>query len=222
MSTTNTTGGADSATHAPETPGSGILEDLPVFPLSTVLFPGGLLPLRIFEQRYMDMAKACLRDATPFGVCLIRSGREVGAPAEPESLGCTARITDWDMQQLGLLQVKTLGGQRFRILASRINPAGLRVARVELLAEAADAVLPTEFMACARLLRAVLDEHGEALVHPPLRFESSAWVGARLSEILPVPPAAKQRLLELDDPLQRIEILHKFLVQHGLAQAGQG
>lgn len=195
----------------------GTFEDLPLFPLSTVLFPDGLLPLRIFEQRYMDMAKDCLKREQPFGVCLIRNGREVGVPADPEGVGCMARIIEWDMQQLGVLQVKVRGGQRFRILQSNVTAAGLTRARVELLPDGTDAPLPAAFAACARLLRAVLEEHGEGIVTAPLQFDSSAWVGARLCEILPVPLAAKQRLLELDDGLQRIEILHKFLVQHRLA-----
>ena len=83
--------------------------EIPIFPLGTVLFPGGLLPLRLFEQRYLEMAKTCLRDAAPFGVCLIREGAEVGAPATPEPVGCLARIAHWDMQQLGLLQIVAQG-----------------------------------------------------------------------------------------------------------------
>ena len=98
--------------------------EIPLFPLGTVLFPGGLLPLRIFEQRYLEMAKACLRDGTPFGVCLIREGSEVGTPATHEELGCLARITQWDMQQLGLLQLVAQGGERFRVRAKRIRQIG--------------------------------------------------------------------------------------------------
>lgn len=192
-------------------------DPLPIFPLNTVLFPGGLLPLRIFEQRYMDMAKGCLRDDTPFGVCLIRSGREVGVPAVPEAVGCTAKIVEWDMQQLGVLAVKVLGGQRFRILESSVSDAGLTRASVEMLPPDADADLPAEFGACATLLQAVIREHGAQIMSEPHQFGSSSWVSARLSEILPVPLAAKQKLLELDDAAQRIEILNKFLQQHRLA-----
>ena len=191
--------------------------DIPLFPLNTVLFPGGLLPLRIFEQRYMDMAKACLRDGTPFGVCLIRDGREVGEPAEPESIGCLASILEWDMQQLGLLLVTAKGGPRFRILERRVERNGLGRATVEVLPEDADAGLPAEYSACATLLRRVVEEHGEALFATPHRFDSASWVGSRLTEILPVPLPAKQKLMELDDAMQRIEILHKFLSQHRLA-----
>jgi Lon protease-like protein len=193
--------------------------DIPLFPLNVVLFPGGLLPLRIFEQRYMDMAKDCLREGIAFGVCLIRAGREVGEPAEPEEIGCLARIVAWDMQQLGLLLVTVQGERRFRIVERRVEAGGLARARVALLPEEADAPLPDEFRACSGLLQRIVEEHGAKLFAEPHRFESAAWVGARLTEILPVPLAAKQKLMELDDAIQRIEILHKFLLQHKLAGA---
>jgi hypothetical protein len=196
---------------------SPVQAQLAIFPLNAVLFPGGLLPLRIFEQRYTDMAKACLRDDAPFGVCLIRSGREVGAPAEPETVGCTARIIEWDMQQLGMLSVKALGGQRFRILESHVTDAGLTRANVEMLPQDSDPDLPEEFEACANVLKAVIKEHGPQMMAEPLRFGSSSWVSSRLAEILPVPLVAKQKLLELEDASQRIEILNKFLKQHGIA-----
>ena len=191
--------------------------DLAIFPLNAVLFPGGLLPLRVFEQRYMDMAKSCLKDDLPFGVCLIRSGHEVGAPAAPEPIGCTARIFEWDMQQFGVLSIKTLGEQRFRIRASKVTDAGLTRAEVEMLPQDADATLPEEFEACAALLKAVIDEHGPGILATPAKFDSISWVSSRLTEILPVPLAAKQKLLELEDATQRIEILNKFLQQHRLA-----
>lgn len=196
---------------------AGILPDIAIFPLNAVLFPGGVLPLRVFEQRYMEMAKSCLKKDEPFGVCLIRSGHEVGEPATPETLGCLARIVEWDMQQLGVLSIKASGGQRFRILETRVTDAALTRARVELLPHDEDVPLPPEFHACANLLKAVVDEHGPGLVPAPLRFDSTSWVSARLTEILPVPLAAKQKLLELTDARQRIEILDSFLQQHRLA-----
>jgi uncharacterized protein len=189
---------------------------VPLFPLRAVLFPGGLLPLRIFEQRYMDMAKDCLRDELPFGVCLIRSGEEVGAPATPEDVGCLARIVQWDMQQLGLLQITARGEARFRILERWALANGLTRARVEEIPADSDAPLPDEFLACARLLRLVIEEHGARTIEAPFRFDSSSWVSARLCEILPVPLAAKQKLMELADSHERLEILQKFLAQHGL------
>jgi Lon protease-like protein len=188
------------------------LKDLPLFPLGTVLFPGGLLPLRIFEQRYLEMSKACLRDGSPFGVCLIREGAEVGAPAVPEAVGCLAHIVQWDMQQMGLLQIVAKGAQRFRIVERHVQKDGLARARVDLLPEEADSELPRHLSACAELLRRLAAEHGEQVFAAPFRFDSCAWVGARLAEILPIPGAFKQQLLELDG-LQRIETLHRLIAQ---------
>jgi hypothetical protein len=109
------------------------LSDTPLFLLNTVLFPDGLLPLRVFEQRYLEMAKACLRDQKPFGVCRIREGSEVGAPATHEDIGCLAHIKHWDMQQLGLLQIVAQGAGRFRVLERRVQADGLALATIEAL-----------------------------------------------------------------------------------------
>jgi hypothetical protein len=188
------------------------LTDLPLFPLGTVLFPGGLLPLRLFEQRYLEMAKGCLRESSPFGVCRIREGAEVGAPATPEPVGCLAHIVQWDMQQLGLLQVVAQGSQRFRILERRLQADGLARASVELLPEEIDAAVPQRLAACVELLRRVAAEHGERLFTTPFRFDSCAWVAARLAEVLPLPGPVKQQLLELDG-LPRLEALARLVAQ---------
>lgn len=164
----------------------------------------------------MEMAKDCLRQALPFGVCLIRSGEEVGAPATPEDVGCLARIVHWDMQELGLLQVTVRGEDRFRILERRVLANGLTRGRIEPLPADNDSPLADEFLSCARLLRLVIEEHGARTIEAPFQFDSSSWVSARLCEILPVPLAAKQRLMELADSRERLEILQKFLEQHGL------
>jgi len=194
------------------------VKDLALFPLGTVLFPGGLLALRLFEQRYLEMAKACLRDATPFGVCLIREGAEVGAPAMPEPVGCIARIVQWDMQQLGLLQIVAQGSQRFRILERRLQADGLARATVELLPEESDTPLPGHLAACRQLLERIVAEHGERVFAKPYRFESSAWVGARLAEVLPLPGSVKQQLLQLDG-LPRLEALGRLIPTEGQGQA---
>jgi Lon protease-like protein len=186
--------------------------DLPLFPLGTVLFPGGLLPLRIFEQRYLGMAKGCLRDGAPFGVCLIREGAEVGAPATHEPVGCTARIAQWDMQQLGLLQVVAQGERRFRILERRLQDDGLARAEVELLPEESDAPVPERLAACRTLLERIAAEHGERLFAQPWRMDSCAWVAARLAEVLQLPGAVKQQLL-LQDGLPRLETLGRLILQ---------
>jgi len=189
-------------------------DNLALFPLNTVLFPGGRLPLRIFEQRYLEMAKACLRDGAPFGVCLIREGSEVlagGAPAVPAAVGCLARIADWDMPQLGLLQVVARGEQRFRVLEHRAQPDGLLRADVELLAPEADAaVAPGE--RCARLLERLIEQQ-PSLFESPVRLDSSAWISARLAELLPLPLREKQALLELDDGVERLARLNALLAR---------
>jgi len=188
----------------------GELSDVAIFPLQTVLFPGGRLSLRLFEQRYLAMAKECLRSDAPFGVCLIREGAEVGTPAEPMAVGCLARIASWDMAQLGVLQVVAIGAQRLRILERRVQPDGLARARVELLGEATDADLAEDDL-CARILRRALESGGEALIEPPPRYASAAWVSARLAELLPLSLETRQGLLELDNAQDRIEILRRLV-----------
>ena len=196
------------------------MKDIPLFPLGTVLFPGGLLPLRLFEQRYLEMAKACLRDGSPFGVCLIRDGSEVGVPATHEPVGCLARITQWDMQQLGLLQVVAQGGERFRVASEQVRADGLILGEIEILPEPEDAPVSEKHAACLRLLERIVAEHGERLFAAPFQMESSAWVGARLAEVLPLPAAMRQKLMELDDPLQRLDILQRLLAQSAAPRGG--
>ena len=181
-------------------------EEVALFPLHTVLFPGGRLPLRIFEQRYMEMAKACLRDTAPFGVCLIHQGKEVGEPAVPVGVGCLARIAEWDMPQLGVLQVTARGESRFRILHQRVQADGLVRASIELLPEGDDAPLPDAAARYAKLLERVIEQH-PALLERPHRLDSSAWVSARLAELLPLPLEAKQALLETENGRARLEKL---------------
>ena len=185
-------------------------QDLPLFPLNTVLFPGGRLPLRIFEQRYMDMAKVCLKDGSPFGVCLIREGGEVGEPAVPAEVGTLARISHWDMPQLGVLEVVALGAQRFRIKTRRVEPSGLARGDVELLDADQDAAIPEHSARCVKILQRVIDEQ-PSLFEPPLRQDSASWVSSRLTELLPLPLSAKQELLELTDARARLERLNALL-----------
>ena len=186
------------------------MEDVALFPLNTVLFPGGRLPLRIFEQRYMDMAKACLREDRPFGVCLILEGNEVGAPAVPAPVGCLARIATWDMPQLGVLQIVAVGEERFRIVERHVQNDGLQRARLEILEADRDSPVPAECRRCVALLERVI-EQAPALFDEPPRLDSSAWVGARLAEALPLPNSAKQALLELNDARARLERINQLL-----------
>ena len=187
-----------------------MIDDLALFPLHAVLFPGGRLPLRLFEQRYLEMAKSCLRDGTPFGVCLIREGAEVGTPATPNTVGTLAKITTWDMPQLGMLLVTALGAQRFRILERRVQPDGLARARVEPLPADIDSPIPEHCAACVRLLERLIEQQS-GLFEPPHNLESCSWVSSRLGEVLPFGLPAKQALLELADARRRLEQVSALL-----------
>jgi len=191
------------------------VQEIHIFPLGTVLFPGGTLPLKVFEQRYIEMTTACLRDSRPFGVCLIREGREVGTAAVPEPVGCLAVIEQWDMPQLGVFHLVARGAGRFRIREMRVAPNHLISATVEPIPpdDAAGAVDPL----CRKVLQAIIDKVGTERFPAPARLDDAAWVGYRLSEVLPLDVRVKQELLELTDAGQRLEQVHGLLVKQGLA-----
>lgn len=189
---------------------------LSIFPLHTVLFPGARLPLKVFEQRYVELVKTSVRDNRPFGICLIERGEEVGAPAHPFDVGVSARIIDWDMEQPGVLDIAVAGERRFRILHSVNGSNGLIRAMVEWLPEPPADPLPEEFTDIVPLITAVVADAGEAVIPPPYHFDSADWIGMRYAQILPIPAKAKQKLLELDDPLMRLTIIRQFLEQRGL------
>lgn len=173
--------------------------EIPLFPLNTVLFPGGPLPLRIFEPRYVDMVRHCMRSGSAFGVVLIRAGGEVGEVARTADVGTTARIVDFSQLPDGLLGLSCLGERRFRILRRWRQADGLNVGEVEWLADADPEPLSAETSFLADLLRRVLPELGEVYANVPKRFDDAAWVGARLAELLPLSLVDKQALLEIDD-----------------------
>ena len=191
-------------------------DTVPIFPLGTVLFPGGVLPLKIFEVRYVEMAKQCLKEGSPFGVCLIREGSEVGTPAVPEPVGCLAKIADCDVEQLGVLQVRAEGLERFRILSTDVNKQGLVLGRIEDLHPEPQVSDAPGIGECAQFLRKVMPQIGAERFAQPYRFEDASWVGFRLCEILPLRIDVKQKLLELTDATLRLGILHKFLREQKL------
>lgn len=182
---------------------------LPIFPLNTVLFPDGILPLRIFEQRYLDMTKACLRDGTPFGVCLIQEGAEVGKPAMPTDVGCIARIVDWEMPQLGIFHLLARGRGRFRLLSTRTEPSGLLMG--ETLPLEPEPAVPVEdrHARCVEVLRQLAESVPDTQIPTPHRFDDASWVGYRLAEVLPLDRFEKQRMLVANDASARLDrILH--------------
>ena len=189
---------------------------IPLFPLNTVLFPGGLQPLKIFEQRYLDMAAACMKDNSPFGICLIDKGGEVGRAGVPHGVGTLATITNWEMEQLGILMITAQGGRRFRIIETQVGDGHLLEGTVELLAEAGPTPLPQERERLLPLLQRIVGDLGPERIPEPHRYDDAEWVGYRITEVLPIQNLAKQKLLELDDPLARLEILEKYLSQRKL------
>lgn len=198
---------------------------LPLFPLNAVLFPDGILPLKVFEARYIDMVRDCLKNNAPFGIVKILSGQEVGAAAQPEHVGCLAHIGQWDMQEQGILLLYITGGERFRILETRVLADQRLEARIETLAQAAATPISDMHVSCATALKTVIDEieskgrsqQGDAFVSPfarPIGLDDAAWVANRWCEILPIPLKARQKLLELDDAQSRLAIIHQYLQQH--------
>lgn len=183
---------------------------VPLFPLRTVLYPGGPLPLRIFEPRYLDMICECLKQEHPFGVLLLRHGSETGA-ATTFDIGTLAEISDWYQGSDGLLGITAVGGDRFRLLSSEPRPNGLCVGEVEILPERTDQLLPDEYRPLAHILAGVLDDLGRLYETLDRRYDDASWVGYRFAEILPISPEEKQSCLETDDPVERLQIVRKVL-----------
>ena len=188
-----------------------LLEETPVFALNTVLYPGGPLPLRIFEPRYVDMVSDRLRREAPFIVALIRDGSEVGGGAVTRSVGTLARIVDWNRGDDGLLGITALGGRRVRVLADETRPDGLCVATARMLDEEPASTVPGDHRRLVALLRGLLDQLEATYRHVTPRYDDASWVGYRLSELLPMPLARKQHFLEMEDPLARLRDLTEIV-----------
>ena len=190
--------------------------EVPLFPIGGVLFPGGRLSLKVYEQRYLDMAAACMRDKTPFAACLIESGHAASETAVPHIVGTLAHIDIGDMPQLGILMLHVHGERRFRIVSHETQSDGLVRCRVELIEESPRRPVPEALRGLLPLLLKVVSDLGPERIPLPHDYDDAAWVGYRLSEIAPVQPLAKQKLLELTDPVSRLEILHTYYAQHQL------
>ncbi len=184
--------------------------EVPLFPLNTVLFPGGPLPLRIFESRYLDMISNCLKSDVPFGVLLIREGGEVG-PATTYDVGTLARIVDWYQGSDGLLGITAVGTQRFRLLSAERQQDGLAVGTIELLPDVETMPLPSEFRALPDILASIIDDLGRLYEDLERRYDDAAWVAYRFAEILPVDMARKQSCLESDDVLHSLQFVDHVL-----------
>lgn len=185
-------------------------QELPLFPLNTVLFPGGVMPLRIFETRYLDMVSVCLRADAGFGVVAIHQGSETGnQPISIHPVGTLARIVDFDAMEDGLLGITCLGVQRLRVVGHRVQSDQLLLGQIQWLA---DDPLQAPEPGHEPLVRALRDLLDSAELAAQSRFlapdwQDAAWIGNRLAELLPLPLAVRQALLEMTEPRQRLDIL---------------
>jgi Lon protease-like protein len=200
--------------------------ELPLFPLDTVLFPDGLLPLRIFEVRYLDMVRRCQQSQTPFGVVSLTHGAQVlqaGAPEEGfHRVGTLARLIDVQNPQPGLLQIRCQGEQRFTVHRSEKLKHGLWVADAELMPGDAQVAIPEDLQGPVRMLRRLLQQLEDQGVPadqrpmlPPFQFDDCGWVANRWCEMLPLAPDMRQQLMTLDNPLVRLELVNDLLERHG-------
>ncbi|HEV7816764.1 MAG TPA: LON peptidase substrate-binding domain-containing protein [Janthinobacterium sp.] len=202
------------------------MASLPLFPLNTVLFPDGHLPLQVFEVRYLDMVKKCIANDEQFGVVPLLQGSEVRKPDAPEVLsdvGTLARIVEWTAPLPGLLHIKCTGTQRFRIRSSERLKHGLWVAGVEPLAPDRAVAIPPEQQDVANALGALIRSLQERKIPPdqmplmpPFRLDESGWVANRWCELLSLDPDLKQRLLAQENPVLRLELIQDLLSENGL------
>ena len=179
----------------------------PLFPLNTVLYPGGPLPLRIFEARYLDMISECMRNERPFGVCLIKDGMEAGTAAQTVDIGTLASIVDWNQLEGGLLGITARGGARFKIINRRVQSNQLVVAELETLPDEQNHPITEKHRSLADLLKEFVEHVGVLYAGIAPSFDDASWVGYRLAELLPIPLVRKQYFLELEDPLARLDQL---------------
>ena len=187
-------------------------DELPLFPLSTVLYPRGQLQLRVFEPRYLDMVRECSRRGSGFGVCLILHGREVGEPAVPAAVGTVARIVDFSHGDDGLLGIVAEGAERFRVTRTRVRSDGLVSGQVEHWAAELAQPVPVEFALLQTILSRLLEHMAPHWRHATAAdYEDASWVGFRLAEVLPLERDEHQRMLELTDPLRRLAELQTIL-----------
>ena len=188
------------------------MTEIPLFPLRTVLFPGGNLPLRIFEQRYLPMIRECASQDTGFGVCLIQEGEEAIAPVKPARIGTLARIVDWFTLEDGLLGVSTVGTARFLTEHTSKQEDGLFIGQVSWLPEPSPCPVPVAHSVLSDVLGRFMEKVGDDYPeYRPDLLQDAVWVGYRLTELLPLPTIEKQHLLELSDPVARLQTLVEIL-----------
>jgi uncharacterized protein len=182
------------------------VRELPLFPLNTVLFPGGPLPLRIFEPRYLDMVSRCMREESGFAVVLLSDGQEAESSTSFAATGTEARIVDFDRLEGGLLGISCVGRERVRVVEAWREADGLNRGRIVDIEADPVVPVPIDQAWLTEVVRQVLPETGDTYRHVERR-DDAAWIAYRLAELLPLSLSDKQTLLELSDPLERLAVL---------------
>ncbi len=201
-------------------------EEMPLFPLNTVLFPDGYLPMQIFEVRYLDLIRNCLRTNTPFGVVCLLEGNEVRKPGEApmfSEVGTLAHVTDCDAPMPTLLKIKTKGGERFKLLSFEQRKNGLWVGQIQRMPADAHTAVPEHLQMSSETLAGLIEtldssdlSPEQIPVKPPLQLSDCGWVANRWCELMPLEKATKLQLLALDNPLLRLELVNDELENRGL------
>ena len=192
-------------------PAKNLPETLPLFPLGTTLFPGGRLGLKVFEQRYIELAKARIADGELFGVITLTDGGEVGAEQTFATVGTAARVLSFDMPQAGIFLLDVVGEDRFEVLHAKADKSGLQQATVRWIPAEKKVKLPNTYLELSTILSQIMGQAGDARFAEPFDLEDATWVGSRLVEILQLPPSIKQSLLEINDAELRLKTLYHLI-----------
>ncbi|MGL5004256.1 MAG: LON peptidase substrate-binding domain-containing protein [Casimicrobium sp.] len=188
-------------------------ESLALFPLQTTIFPGGRLSLRVFEQRYYELAKNCIATGDSFGIVTLNAGNEVGANQSFAKVGTAVSIASFDAPQPNLFVLDVIGQQRFEIVSSRVRSNGLHHADVRWIPNEEKSPISTEYATLVTALKPVVEALGETRFAPPFELDDASWVGSRLAEIIKMPPALKQTLLEINDAELRLKTLSQLMAR---------
>ena len=192
-------------------PKKNLPETLPLFPLGATLFPGGRLGLKVFEQRYIDLAKARIADGELFGVITLTGGSEVGAEQTFAKVGTSARVLSFDMPQAGIFLLDVVGEDRFEVLCATTEKSGLQRATVRWIPAEKKLNVPKTYLELSAILSQVMGRAGDAKFAEPFDLDDATWVGSRLVEILPMPASIKQSLLEINDAELRLKTVYHLI-----------
>lgn len=189
--------------------------ELPILPVDTILFPGGILSLRIFERSYQDMMHSCFENSAPVGLCLIALDKTAATNSSLEPVGTVARIVNAKTDLHSPLCLRVQGEECFRLQTTQIIDNGLLIGKA-LPIRADGPVSCPELLPCAEFLRKIIGRLGAPHIVNLAQFNDARWVSFRLTEILPLGNPVKQKMLELTDTKIRLEILYRFLCDQKL------